>query len=140
MRPSAARGAHLGAVALVAAVALTGCTQAGGCGYDIRLAPLVSVDVKEWIAVHPDTKVRVCVDGDCRAGSDVVAVHAAEPTAPPRAGDRLEISAEPLHGSVPVESFRTTAPLVHDQCGQEGVWLRMDGTGGLSTIAPDGDR
>ncbi|MGH1550821.1 hypothetical protein ACRAWB_17220 [Leifsonia poae] len=139
MRPSAI-GASLAAAALALAAALTGCSQAGGCGYDIRVAPLVTVDVKEWVTAHPDTNVRVCVDGDCRAGSGIVAVNAAEPTTPPHDGDRLEITAAPIHGFTAGDPFRTSAPLVHDQCGQEGVWLRMDGTGRLTTIAPDGDR
>jgi hypothetical protein len=123
------------AVAVLCAMSLAGCAQVGTCGQAISVAPRITVDVSSWVRSHPDTNVRVCADGDCATGYNVVAFTEAESDPPPRDGDSIAVTAEAVHGSVPVESFKTTVPLVHDRCGQEGVWLRMDDHGRLTASA-----
>lgn len=126
------------AVATLCSIALTGCTQVGGCGYEITAAPLVNVDVRGWIKAHPDTNVRVCVDGNCLVGYNVVAVTGSDQTTTPlHDGDGVVLTVEPVQGSTAVETFTQTVRLVHDQCGQVGAWLRLDATGHLSPAPPE---
>ncbi|MCI0158843.1 hypothetical protein KNO15_19250 [Leifsonia shinshuensis] len=120
------------AVPVLLGLALTGCTQAGMCGQDIRPSPLVSVDAKPWIAAHPDTDVRVCAEGNCTDGSSVVATYGALPTTPFHDGDSIEVTVQPIQGSTTVESFTTTARLVDGQCGQWGARLKLDGDGTIA--------
>ncbi len=135
-RRRAARAALV--VALFCAVSLVGCTGAGTCRRAITTAPTISVDVTSWVEAHPGTNVRVCADGHCQIGFAVVAITMGEPDTPPRDGDSIAITADPVEGSTAVASFGTTATLVHDRCGQRGVWLRMDDAGRLTASSPDG--
>ncbi len=121
---------------VLCAVSLTGCTQAGMCGQDITPAPRITVDVTSWVKAHPDTDVRVCADGSCMTGDHVVVFTVDGAAIPTGDGRRIAITAESVAASIHVESFSTTVQLVRDSCGQAGVWLRMDGTGRLSTAPP----
>ena len=132
-RPSSKRRAVLAAMALCA-ISLTGCTQSGRCGEEITSAPRITVDVSAWVEAHPDTNVRVCAEQDCLTGYNVIAFTTRWPDTPAGDGDAIPITAEPVRGSTRVESFRESAHLTHDQCGQQGVWLRLDGKGRLSTM------
>jgi hypothetical protein len=136
LRRSSTQRATLAAMALCT-MSLTGCTQAGMCGQAITTAPRITVDVSSWVKAHPETNVRVCAEGNCFTGYNIVAFHVNEPDTPPQDGDSIAITAESVQGSVQVESFGKTVRLVHDQCGQEGVWLRMDDKGALSPASPE---
>ncbi|MDR6970772.1 hypothetical protein [Leifsonia shinshuensis] len=118
------------------ALTLTGCTQARMCGEEITPAPRITVDVHSWVTAHPETNVRVCAEGSCLTGYNVVAFTMDEPSTLPHDGDSMALTAEAVQGTDAVQSFRTTARLVHNQCGQEGLWLRMDASGRFSTTSP----
>jgi predicted small secreted protein len=136
LRRSSKQRAILAAMVLCA-MSLTGCTQTGMCGQAITPAPRISVDVSSWVKAHPDTNVRVCAEGNCMTGYNVVTFTVNEPDTPPHDGDSIAITAESVQGSMHVESFGRTVQLVHDQCGQKGIWLRMDGKGRLSVASPE---
>jgi hypothetical protein len=118
------------------AMPLTGCTQAGMCGQAITPAPRVTVDVSAWVEAHPDTNVRVCAEGDCSTGYDVVAFSVNEPNTPAHDGDSISLTAEAVQGSDQLQSFSTKVRIVHDLCGQKGVWLRMSEHGRLTVSSP----
>lgn len=121
------------AVAALCGVALTGCTPGvGNCAQAVTPAPLISIDVKQWIRAHPDTNVRACVDGDCTTGYSVVTVAGEDPTTPFHDGDTVEITVEPVRGETAVESFITIVHLVDDTCGQWGASLRLNSDGRIS--------
>lgn len=106
------------------------------CGQAITPAPRITVDVSSWVTAHPETNVRVCAEGTCLTGYEIVAFTVNGAEAHTDTDQSIAVTAESVHGSSRVQSFGTTAQLVSDQCGQEGVWLRMDSRGRLSVGAP----
>lgn len=122
--------------ALVVSVGLAGCSTVGGCAGGITVAPRISVDVTRWVAAHPDTDVRVCVEGVCAAGSGDVVVTGQDRTTLPSDHSVEGVMIEPIRGSDVIESFSTTAPLAADQCGQWGAQLRLGADGDISSTHP----
>lgn len=125
----------MSAVCALLALALAGCTQVGTCAQDIRPSPLISVDVKTWVAAHPETNVRVCVGGECTDGYNVISIYGAMPATPFHEGDSVVVTVQPVQGSIALESFTKTARLVDGRCGQWGAQLKLGADG---TIAEAG--
>lgn len=121
------------AIVALCGISLTGCTQAGNCAQAITPAPQISVDVSPWIKAHPETTVRVCVDGNCAAGENEVVVTGQDPKTPLRDGTVGQITVEPMRGSTVVESVTAQALLSADQCGQWSAHLQLSADGSLST-------
>lgn len=120
------------AVPVLLALALTGCIRIGTCGQAITPTPEISVGVKPWIAAHPDTNVRVCVEGYCTDGYNVVTTYGAMPATPFHDGDSIEVTVQPIQGSTAIETFTTRARLVDGQCGQWGARLTLHGDGTIT--------
>lgn len=117
---------------LALGLVLAGCVRVGTCGQALTPTPQVSVGVKPWITAHPDTNVRVCVEGNCTDGYNVVTTGGAMPATPLHDGDRVEVTVEPIQGSTAIESFTTTARLIQGQCGQWGARLTLHGDGTIT--------
>jgi hypothetical protein len=120
------------AVPVLLGLALAGCTQVGTCGQAITPTPQISVDVKPWITAHPDTNVRVCVEGNCTDGYNIVTTYGAIPATPLHDGGSVEVTVEPIQGSTAIESFTKAARLIDGQCGQWGARLTLDGDGTIT--------
>lgn len=123
------------AAAALCGLALAGCTpRVGACGQAVTPAPVISVEMRDWIDAHPDTNVRVCVDRNCLIGYSTIQVQGRDPATPLHPGDAVAVVIEPVQGETAVGRFTGTARLVDGPCGQWGAHLRFVADGRITSV------
>ena len=125
------------AATLLLAITLTGCTPTrGDCAAEVTL-PRISVYVVDWISAHPDTQVRVCLDGVCSTGDNQVVV--TEPSFRTPLNDRhtLAFTVQGIRGGTTiVNTVQATTPLTRDHCGQWSAQLQLSAKGVVAPVLP----
>ncbi|WP_434317533.1 hypothetical protein [Leifsonia sp. P73] len=121
--------------AVLLSISLSGCTPtAGNCAADVT-PPRISVCMANWVSAHPDTEVRVCLDGVCSTGDNEVVVTESSFRTPLNDRHTLAFTIEGIRGgSTVVTSVQAETPVTRDHCGQWSAQMQLSTNGVVSPV------